>query len=729
MNSYVKNLQNEKKQHRSRLSDKAFKWFLGGITILVVFFILFSFASIIIKGIGAGNNSTETSWTEILFGTNFKVPDSFAMGIIILNTVWMSFLVLLIAAPISVATALFVTRVLPKRFGLLMIAVVSILAAIPSVVYGAFGKYFLMRILSELGLSGSQEASLLAIIIVISIMVMPTITLMTITSVSMVDRKLNDSSVALGATHTQTSIYIVLRSAKTGIIIGMLFALGRCLGEATAIAMMSSSTPMSEGVTFSLLEVSLFMSPVIMNAFALQGTYPSYAVVYEVLSALLLIVILMLFLFVKFIENMTDDAENSKKQSKRAVEIHNVNKKISKLGIEELTPEEGRLYAVEYKRQYYEERSMNNESVLRSSEMSVIRSRTSLDESESQVKYKKRQNLTFNLVIIALSMAGIFALLMILGFLFNVDMSLFFNWEYWTLKGRYIDGATGNEYWGIAIPLFGTMATVITSLSIAMPLGIAIAIFVDVYIKKGGILSKIVGFSFQIMTSVPAVIYGTMAIILFSQTDWINSNFVAFKPMFMLAIVILPTIIKQTGEGLRGVKSSQVEGSLALGATNAYTSTRILVMQAMPAILSAAILAISIVMADSAIFITVLQTKPETWVEPTAWLENGGFTLSTNIYWISTSLFKDPAQRVAGLQQIKTTGIILMIFIFWLSIISQKIKSKSNIDATLMTVGLLMFATAPFIIDGGIFVMFIAGAILGLLGIVFEEIKERVLRN
>lgn len=729
MNTYVKNLQNQEKQHRSRLADKGFKWFLGAITIFVVFFILISFALIIIKGIHTGSTTENTDWTEILFGTEFKMPGEFAMGIIIINTIWMSALVLLVAAPVSIATALFITRILPKNLSMIMLAVVSILAAIPSVVYGAFGKYFLIGFLFNNGLSPeATDATLLANVIVVSIMVMPTITLMSTTSIMMVDRKLTDSSVALGATKSQTSVFIVLRSAKTGIIIGMLFALGRCLGEATALSMMAGTTPMADGATFNLFEVSLFMSPVIMSAFAEQGTYPSYAVVYEVMSALLLIVILLLFLFVKYIELITDDQENSKKQSKKAIEVYNINKKIAEEGVENLTPEEGRKYASEYKINYYRSKSLSNVNNVRWNEVSMIRTRSSLDESGKHHKFKKSKSLKYNLIIALLSLAGIVSLLMILGFLFNVDLSLLFNWDYWTLKGRYTD-AGGAEYWGIAIPLFGTLMSVMVALAIAMPLGIVIAVFVDIYLKKGSSLSRVIGFAFQVMTSIPAVIYGTLALIIFAYTDWINSSFVAFKPMFMLAIVILPTIIKQTSEGFKNVKTSQIEGSLALGATNSYTSRRIVISQSIPAILSAAILAISIVMADSAIFITILKVKPETWVAPDLWMQNGGFTLSTNIYWISRVLSSLPAQRETALLQIKTTGIILMIFIFWLSIISQKIKWGSKIDAALMTIGILLFAIAPFIVDGGVYVLFIFGAILGIVGIFFEGTKGMVLRN
>lgn len=724
MNSYIKTLRNKKNQQKSKTYNNIFKWVLMAITIIVVFFILVSFISIIAKGAVTGTTTSSTNWTEILFGSTFHMSDQFAMGIIIFNTVWMSFLVLLIATPVSVATALFITRVLPKTPSMIMVAIVSILAAIPSVVYGSFGKYFLVGFLHNIGfISESQDATLIVDVIVVAIMVMPTITLMSTTSILLVDNKVTDSSMALGATKTQTSVYIVLRSAKTGIIIGMLFALGRCLGEATALSMMTSKTDAGPGATFGLFQVSLFMSPVIMNAFTMQGTFPAYTVVYEVLSALLLIVILILFSAVKYIELLTDDKENSKKQSKKSIAIYNAKKKLD-IGEEELTPEEGRLIGKDREKIYYQNYQLTKTDYVRSSEISATKSKTSLDGWEKQTKFKKSRTLRYTILISALSLLGVLSLVMILGFLFDTDLSLLFNWNYWTLKGR--EEVNGAEYWGLAIPLFGTLFSVVLSLAIAMPLGIAIATYVDSYLQRGSNLSKVVGFAFQIMTSIPAVIYGALAVIIFAKTNWINENFVSFKPIFMLSLVILPTIIKQTTEGFNNVKISQQEGSLALGATKAYTSRRIILSQSIPAILAAAILATSIVMADSAIFITILLVKPNTWSTPDLWIANGGYTLSTNIYWVSRILSSDPLQRATALQQIKVTGIILMIFIFWLSIISQKIKNKNKIDSALMSAGILLFTISPFIIDGGIFALFILSIIMGILGLFADSLWKRV---
>ncbi len=723
--SYVKNLQSNKKQQKSKTLNSVFKYILLALTLFVVFVILASFAFLIIRGIEEVPQYGE-SWTNILFGSEFDMGGKLAMGIIVVNTVWMSILVLLVATPISVATALFITKVANKTFRNIMIALVSILAAIPSVVYGAFGKYFLLQLISNIGLSElPTDATLLSVIIIITIMVMPTITLMSTTSIMMVDSKMEDSSEALGATKMQTSFMVTLKSAKTGIIVGMLFALGRCLGEATAISMISGARPIAEGVTFKLSEVSLFMSPVIMGAFVSSSLYPAAEFTYVVMSSLLLMTIIILFLTVKIVENKTDDRLRSMKQSKKAVETNNVLIKIEESGQDSLSPREQYIYSSYLNSLYREEVRSENIYLQRNNEVSLIRSRSSLDSAIKESSYKKRKNSIYLAGTIALSMFGIIALFSVVSFLLQTDLSLLSDWEYLTSTGpirRVVDGENV-IYWGIGMAMFGTMITIIVVLLIAMPLGIAIATYSYVYITQDKFLSKFISFSFQIMTSIPAVIYGVIAAIIFTQTGFIESEFRSFEPMIMLVLVILPTIIKQTQEGFKNVKQSQMDGSLALGATEAYSSRRIIIKQSMPAILSAAILGISIVMADSAIFITIIG-NPSHYASTDLWIDNGGFTLATTIYWLSNN-FNEGVKKTVAIEQIKVIGIILMILIFWLTIISQKVKNGNNLDSLVMFIGIMMFMSS-FFLFGGIKLMMIAGPILGIIGMFTQYILEKV---
>ncbi len=719
--SYIVNLKNQKQQQKSKAYDNVFKLVLLGITLFVVFLIAFVFISLITKGFVEVGQNEDVTWTEILFGDRFDMTGYMAMGIIVFNTIWMAFLVLLIATPISVCTALFITKIVNRTFQSVMVAIVSILAAIPSVIYGSFGKYFILKFLNVIGLSAlPTDATLLAVIIILSIMIMPTITLMSTTSIMMVDNKMEDSSEALGATKVQTSVLVTLRSAKTGIIIGMLFALGRCLGEATAISMLSGARPLATGITLSPFNTSLFMSPVIMSAFVGSTLYPGAAFTYTVMSGLLLLTIILLFLIVKFFENITDDSKKSKRQSAKAIKINNILKSVESEGQDSLNNSEIK----EYKKYLSEMRDFEYKETIveahRSNEIDLIRSRSSADNIEQQASYKNKKSALYKGIIITLSMFGIIALISVLAFLFNTDLSLLFNWEYLTSKGPL---STDGNIYGLGIAMFGTMITIIVALSIAMPLGIAIAVYSHTYLNSGSKLANIVSFSFQIMTSIPAVIYGTLATILFVKGGFIREEAYALAPMLMLALVILPTIIKQTQEGFRNVKISQTEGSLALGSTKAYASRRIVISQSMSAILAAAILSISIVMADSAIFITIIG-HPDFQSSTSDWMGDGGYTLATTIYWLSSDANAAVIPRETAVQQMKVIGIILMLLIFWLTFISQKYRKNHNISGTIMFIAITLFMSSFFIMGGSI-ILFIISIIIAIIGVAYDPIISK----
>lgn len=701
---YVKNLQNSEKQKKNNVANNIVKITLLFIVLFVLLIIAFAFISIIYKSIYTVQESETESWAEILFGWQFDMAGFMGMGIIVINTIWMSLLVLLIAAPISIATAIFINKILSPKLRIVMIAVVSILAAIPSVVYGSFGKYFVLWLMYKIGLSQTAtDCSLLSVVIIVSLMVMPTITLMSITSIMMTDSKMEDSSEALGATKIQTSVFVTLRAAKAGIIVGMLFALGRCIGEATAISMLNGDTIHQTGITLSPLKASLFMSPVIMDALSGSATKPGAEFAYEVLSGILLMTVIVLFIFVKWVESKNDDYKKSNKESKKA------NDKIKAIELSEAKQETTSKQKSIYKKHLIN--SIDYSYVQKTFDsQSIIYSRSSMDKGNEFSAYKYRQSLLFKIIITLLSLIGVIALISILAFLFDTNLGLLFNWEYLTSTGTL---ASNPEYWGLGMAMFGTMINIFLTLLIAMPLGIAIGVYSIVFINRESKMASVISFGFQIMTSIPAVIYGTLSTLLFASTGFLNNNYRSFIPILMLVLVILPTIIKQTQEGFKNVKSSQIEGSYALGSSTLNTSRRIVIAQSIPAILASAILATSIVMADSAILITILH-KPSQWTYEADWLEHGGYTLATQIYWLSGS--KSEISQTAIIEQIKVIGIILMILIFWLTIISQRIRTKNYWSSSVMFIGLLSYMMS-FFIFGGVAIMMILGPILGIIGI------------
>ncbi len=717
---------NDRKQSKKRtINNNVYRIGLMLMVSFLCFIILMAFSSVIVLGLKAAHKQG-IGFFEALFSNTFSPgflgghAGIYGVGILIFNTIWMSFLSLLIAVPVAVSTALLITRFLGKRASIVMFALVSILAAVPSVVYGTFGYYMIDHVIKVQ--FGFQQGSLLTIIFMISLMVMPTITIMTITSINMVDKDVESCSYALGASRTQTSIYVTLRAAKSGIFLGILFALGRALGEATAISMISSSSLVFPAhLNLAPWNVSLFLSPLIMMTASGYITDQQLEfTLYIFLTAILLITVVILFIILKFIQYRTNDEIVAKKQAAFTYDINKVDVLISEKGLENLETKNQRIWIKGQQKEAMQKHSYDFYSSPRYKTQAILK-QTTLDASIRWIKYKKSKSILHYSLIGIFSLFGIIMLGGIFAYIFNGgfvvetkngDIVNLLSWQILSQKGAVNHGT--DKIYGLAIPLLGTVINILFCLTIALPIGIATGIFLTSYMKKNSWLSNIVSFIFQIMVSIPTVVYGAIAMMIFAGTA-IDENAKMFEPMIMLILIILPTIIKQTEEGITKIDQKLLEGSTALGATTIITSKKISLKQITPAIISAALLAVSIIMAESAIFITILGSKvtPNTTIN--GWYRDGGLTLTTIMYQLNGS--SDPIKRA----QIRSIAFVLMIMVLLLAIISQLIKNNHYKEAGISLGGFATAVAAILITENGLPVLFGFAVIIPIISIILLE--------
>jgi len=184
---------------------------------------------------------------------------------LLFGSAWASAIALLLATPIGVGFALFVTMVAPRRLGTLLASMIDLLAAVPSVVYGLWGLFVVAPPAAKLfawlsaylgwfplfaGEPSATGRTVLTAAVVLSIMVLPLIATLSREVISLVPKANIEGSLALGATRWQAICQAVLPQAKSGIIAGALLALGRALGETMAVAMVLSP---NIGITFRLI--------------------------------------------------------------------------------------------------------------------------------------------------------------------------------------------------------------------------------------------------------------------------------------------------------------------------------------------------------------------------------------------------------------------------------------------------------------------------------------------
>ena len=175
----------------------------------------------------------------------------------IYGTLVSSFLALLIAIPLSLGTALFLTEICPAALRRLLGLTVELLAAIPSVIYGLWGIFVLAPVLRNyvepflqnyFGWTGLFEGppygiGMLAAGLILAIMILPIIASVTREVIMAVPRQQREAVLALGATKWEVLRTGVLRNARTGIVGGIILGLGRALGETMAVTMMIGNRP------------------------------------------------------------------------------------------------------------------------------------------------------------------------------------------------------------------------------------------------------------------------------------------------------------------------------------------------------------------------------------------------------------------------------------------------------------------------------------------------------
>lgn len=189
--------------------------------------------------------------SDLLFSNKWQPTakdPSYGILYIILSSIVATAVSVLIGVPIGLLTAVFLSEMAGKKVGNIVGSTVELLAAIPSVIYGLIGMMVLNPFMYKLeksifaGDSSHQftgGSNLMSAIIVLAIMILPTVISTSTSSLKAVNGSLRSASLALGATKIQTIFKVVIPSAKSGILTGVVLGIGRALGEAMAINMVA----------------------------------------------------------------------------------------------------------------------------------------------------------------------------------------------------------------------------------------------------------------------------------------------------------------------------------------------------------------------------------------------------------------------------------------------------------------------------------------------------------
>ena len=210
---------------------------LGLITVGCVLLIT---VYLIVSGIPA---IREIGLLKFLFGRTWASTASQPQyGILpfILTSVYGTAGAIALGVPVGFLTAVYLSKVAPKGVRTVLQSAVSLLAGIPSVVYGLVGMLVLVPAIRK-AFHLPDGASLLAAILVLAVMILPSIIKVSVTALEAVPKEYEDASLALGATPVETYFRVSVPAAKSGIAAAVVLGVGRAIGEAMAVMMVSGN--------------------------------------------------------------------------------------------------------------------------------------------------------------------------------------------------------------------------------------------------------------------------------------------------------------------------------------------------------------------------------------------------------------------------------------------------------------------------------------------------------
>ena len=187
---------------------------------------------------------------DFLFGRSWAstaTPPSYGILPFILTSVYGTIGAIIIGVPLGLMCAIFVAKMANDKIGKLVRSSVDLLSGIPSVVYGLVGMIIIVPMVRE-AFNLPDGANLFSAIIVLTVMILPSVISVSETAIRAVPKEYEEASLALGATKTETVFKVIVPAAKSGILTSVVLGIGRSIGEAMAVMMVSGNVANMPGL-------------------------------------------------------------------------------------------------------------------------------------------------------------------------------------------------------------------------------------------------------------------------------------------------------------------------------------------------------------------------------------------------------------------------------------------------------------------------------------------------
>lgn len=588
---------------RAQLGDRLFRFVatsFGAVVFVIILWI----------GFGLYRQSALTrdrfGWS-MLFTSTWDVPHQIYGALpFIYGTIVTSVIALVIAVPIGVGAALFLTEIAPRWLATPVSFVIELIAAIPSVIFGLWGLLVVCPWLAvhvypwltshfgavPLFTGPASPYNLLAAGLILATMILPFVTAVSRDVIRAVPVSQREASLGLGATKWETVRTVVLRGAKSGIIGAIILALGRAIGETMAVLMVIGNNPQ---ITRSILQPGYTMPSLIANQFneAYSDDLQRSALleIALILFAITLIVNAFARLLILLSARSTSAGGQSTPENLRIEQLRDV------FGI--IARYSGIVFAllVLGLQTVADVRTSGIRGLCGPIELIALAyAATRLIAARARgtrfwTPWRRLNHGTMYAVFSACAGVACLLLVMLLMYVSSKGLRALSPAFFLNDATRGPDDATTGFKNGIV----GTLLLVGIGGSMGIPIGVLGGIFLSEF--GPGRFGGIVRFAADVLSGIPSVVIGMFAYAVFVLPV---GHFSAAAGGAALAIMMIPIIMRTTEEMLRLVPVSLREGSLGLGATRARTIMSVVLPAARGGIVTGILLALARIAGETA---------------------------------------------------------------------------------------------------------------------------------
>ncbi|WP_371803323.1 phosphate ABC transporter permease subunit PstC [Candidatus Lokiarchaeum ossiferum] len=677
---------------------------IKNILIIAAFFSTFVvFAQIIFFFNEASGTFQEIPASEFIFSTRWRIDldteanTSYGSVPLIYGSLATTLLAMLIAVPVGVSTAIFISEMAPTKIKDFIKGSVEVLAGIPSIVWGSLGMTVLNPLIINL-FNRPMGDSWLSGSVILSIMALPTIVSVSEDAIESVPISFREASLGVGANKWHTISNVVLPSASSGITTAIILGIGRAIGETMAILLITGANPIVPDPLNNIWSPISTITATIAKEFpetVFRGTHYKSLIS---LAIILFIIVIVINTTAEFILSRIQLKFNPKTQVNYEQKLNDIQKNC-KVGKQTARNKwETEFVTLQCKYQLWKERNSFRFSKIKhfwnkynkylgililtlfvyamainfttwwGALIFIILMGFCIYIFSDRLNIKLKQSVAFTLIRLTVILV-IAVLSFVVGYIVYHGlpyMTRSFLLEFPSDIGR--DG-------GILPAIIGTLLLTVGSVIVAVPLGVLAGIYLSEYAKDTP-LTRIIRTGIDILNGTPSIVFGLFGWVFFIY--FIGVNF--YEPMrrptllagiLTLSLMILPTIIRTTEESVKSIPQNIREGSYALGATKWKTINKTVMKPASPGIITGVILSMGRSAGETApIMFTaatlIVYAMPDTFL---GILLSPTMSLSYHLYALRSFI---PGQS----QRADATTFVLLILVLFLYLIAMFIRSK-----------------------------------------------------